>query len=137
MVLNTAGLAGYWYITEDFSLSGGVYRGFYESTIDSLYAKDGDRAASQAWTTTLQWERIFSEDTTIAFSFGQPNSVYSNDSNLGSDSERPWFAVGSLTWQVNNNMTVTPMIYWMKGMGGKHDPDGAALGATLMTSVYF
>ena len=137
MVLNTAGLAGYWYITEDFSLSGGVYLGFYEATNDTFSANDGDQAQSKAWTTTLQWERFLSEDTTIAFSFGQPNSVYSNDSNLGSDSERPWFAAGSLTWQVNNNMTVTPIIYWMRGMGGKNDPDGAALGATLMTSVYF
>lgn len=137
MVLNTAGLAGYWYITEDFSLSGGVYLGFYEATNDTFYANDGDQAQSKAWTTTLQWERFLSEDTTIAFSFGQPNSVYSNDSNLGSDSERPWFAAGSLTWQVNNNMTVTPIIYWMRGMGGKNDPDGAALGATLMTSFYF
>lgn len=137
MVLNTAGLAGYWYITEDFSLSGGVYLGFYEATNDTFSANDGDQAQSKAWTTTLQWERFLSEDTTIAFSFGQPNSVYSNDSNLGSDSERPWFAAGSLTWQVNNNMTVTPIIYWMRGMGGKNDPDGAALGATLMTSFYF
>lgn len=137
MVLNTAGLAGYWYITEDFSLSGGMYLGFYESTVDTMYAVDGDQAESKAWMTTLQWERFLSEDTTIAFSFGQPNSVYSNDSNLGSDPERPWFAVGSLTWQVNNNMTVTPMLYWMKGLGGKHDPDGSALGATVMTSIYF
>jgi len=137
MVLNTAGLAGYWYITEDFSLSGGMYLGFYEATVDTMYAADGDQAESKAWMTTLQWERFLSDDTTIAFSFGQPNSVYSNDSNLGSDPERPWFAVGSLTWQVNNHMTVTPMIYWMRGLGGKHDPDGSALGATVMTSVYF
>jgi hypothetical protein len=137
MVLNTAGLAGYWYITDDFSLSGGVYLGFYEAAHDTAYANSGDQAESSAWTTTLQWERFLSDETTISLSFGQPNSLYSNDSNVGTDPERPWFAAGSLTWQVNNNMTVTPIIYWMKGMGGKNDPDGAALGATLMTSVYF
>ena len=137
MLLNTAGLAGYWYITEDFSLSGGLYYGFYESTIDTMYATDGDQAASSAWMTTLQWERFLADDTTIAFSFGQPNSVYSNDSSLGSDNERPWFAVGSLTWQVSNSITITPMVYWMEGLGGKNDPDGSALGATLMTSFYF
>jgi len=137
MTVQTAGLAGYWYITEDFSVSGGLNFGFYESDLSTQFSDRGDQALSKAWLATFQWERFLSEDTTLGFSFGQPSSIQWNDATFGSDHADPWLAVANLTWQVNNNVTVSPIIYWFQGMGGNQDQDGTSLGASLMTTFYF
>ncbi|ABB34601.1 iron uptake porin [Synechococcus sp. CC9605] len=137
MTVQTGGLAGYWYITEDFSISGGVNLGFYESDLTTQYSKRGDEAMSKAWLATLQWERFPTEETTIGFAFGQPSSIQWSDATLGEDHGDPWIAMANLTWQVNNYITVTPIIYWFQGMGGNQDQNGSSLGASLMTTFYF
>ena len=137
MTVQTGGLAGYWYITEDFSISGGVNLGFYESDLTTQYSKRGDQAMSKAWLATLQWERFPTEETTVGFAFGQPSSIQWNDASLGSDHGDPWIAMANLTWQVNNYITVSPIIYWFQGMGGNQDQNGSSLGASLMTTFYF
>ena len=125
MTVQTGGLAGYWYITEDFSISGGVNLGFYESDLTTQYSKRGDQAMSKAWLATLQWERFPTEETTVGFAFGQPSSIQWSDASLGSDHGDPWIAMANLTWQVNNYITVTPIIYWFQGMGGNQDQNGS------------
>ena len=137
MTVNTAGLAGYWYLTENFSVSGGINRGFYESDLTTQYSSRGDEAQSLAWLTTLQLEEFINKDLTIGLSFGKPSSIQTSDAALGSDHADPWLAVANLTWQVNNNMTISPIIYWFKGMGGNEDKNGSSIGASIATTFYF
>jgi len=137
-VVNTFSGGGYWYITDDLSISGGMKKMYY--TADSGNAEidlsAGETASSITGVVTLQWERAFTDQLTLGMSYGVPGYITDNPSNLGNDSQ-PNALLGFANWSVSNNIQISPWVYWMKGVGGKNDPDTSTFGAVLLTSFFF
>ena len=137
-VVNSFSGGGYWYITEDLSISGGLKKMYY--TADSGNAEidlsAGETASSITGVLTLQWERAFMDELTLGLSYGVPSYVIDNPSEHGTDSQ-PNALLGFANWSVSNNIQISPWVYWMKGAGGENDPNTSTFGAALMTSFFF
>ena len=137
-VVNTFSGGGYWYITDDLSISGGLKRMYYKADSGNaeIDLSAGETASSITGVVTLQWERAFTDELTLGMSYGVPGYVTDNPSNLGIDTQ-PNALLGFANWSVSNNIQISPWVYWMQGVGGKNDPDASTLGAVLLTSFFF
>ena len=137
-VVNTFSGGGYWYITDDLSISGGLKRMYYKADSGNaeIDLSAGETASSITGVVTLQWERAFTDELTLGMSYGVPGYITDNPSNLGIDTQ-PNALLGFANWSVSNNIQISPWVYWMQGVGGKNDPDASTLGAVLLTSFFF
>lgn len=136
--VNTFAGGGYWYIHPNLSISGGVKKMYYTANkgYSEIALAAGETAASLTGVVTMQWERALIDDLTLGLSYAVPGYVTKNPSNLGVD-QQPNALLGFANWSISNNIQISPWIYWIKGAGGKDDPETTTLGAALMTSFYF
>jgi hypothetical protein len=85
-VVNTFSGGGYWYITDDLSISGGLKRMYYKADSGNaeIDLSAGETASSITGVVTLQWERAFTDELTLGMSYGVPGYITDNPSNMES-----------------------------------------------------
>ena len=136
--VNSLSGGGYFYLTPDLSISGGVNALFYTSTAgnSSVSLSSGETASGITGVATLQWERALNPDLTLGVSYGVPTYIFQNSTITGQD-RRPDLLLLFANWSASNHIQISPALYWIKGLGGVGEPTLSTVGAILMTSVFF
>jgi hypothetical protein len=136
--VNSFSGGGYWYITPDLSISGGVKKMYYtsNSSNSNINLSNGETASSITGVVTMQWERAFTDELTLGMSYGVPAFLLDNPSNLGAD-DQPNAVLAFANWDLTDNIRIAPWVYWMKGIAGRDDEDLSTLGAVLLTTFMF
>jgi hypothetical protein len=151
---NSLGLSAWWTPEESGwvpSISAGY--GYNSVSIDNAAFAGGTigGATSQSWYVGLQWADAFLEGITLGMAVGLPTFVtsYDNDTTMieeGSD----FIADGNYAWewwyafQVTDNITVTPAIYYLSrpkgfttGSAEDHNATFSNFGGLLKTTFKF
>lgn len=136
--VNSFSGGGYFYLTPDISLSGGINKLYYtaEDGNTDIELSSGESASALTGVVTLQWEKAFFEELTLGASYGVPTYMIDNPSDGGTDSQ-PNMVLGFANWSLTDNIQLSPSIYWAKGIGGKGDKNTSTIGFTMMTSFFF
>lgn len=136
--VNSFSGGGYFYLTPDISISGGINKLYYtaaEGNTD-IELSSGESASALTGVVTLQWEKAFFEELTLGASYGVPTYIIDNPSDGGTDPQ-PNMVLGFANWSLTDNIQLSPSIYWAKGIGGKGDKNTSTIGFTMMTSFFF
>jgi len=136
--VNSLSGGGYFYLTPDLSISGGVNALFYTSTAgnSSVSLSSNETASGITGVATLQWERALVHDLTLGITYGVPTYIFQNSTITGHD-QHPDLLLLFANWSVSNHIQISPAFYWIKGLGGVGDPTLSTGGFILMTSVFF
>jgi len=148
---NTVGLSGYWQpstsgLIPSISTGWGItgYSGGSDAGVPGSFDLNGARA--QSWYIGLQWADAFIKGNTLGMAVGQTPFITSNPDALGGTPDD-----GNYAWewwykfQVTDNISITPAIYYISqtaGELGKTGPAGEAtnlnnFGALLKTTFKF
>jgi hypothetical protein len=87
-------------------------------------ANAGDSAQTNSWMIGLNFKDVFIEGNKAGFAIGGVPSVSSNDSGWGTDGSMP---IALETWyqfQVSDNISVTPGVFWVSGQELGNDGAG-------------
>jgi len=88
----------------------------YDSSVLGIQmANSGDTAQTNSWMIGLNFKDVFIEGNKAGFAIGGVPSVSSNDTGWGSDQSMP---IALETWyqfQVTDNISVTPGVFWVSG----------------------
>ena len=88
----------------------------YDSSVLGIEMADaGDTAQTNSWMIGLNFKDVFVEGNKAGFAIGGVPSVSSNDSGWGTDGNMP---IALETWyqfQVTDNISVTPGVFWVSG----------------------
>ena len=88
----------------------------YDSSVLGISMVDaGDTATTNSWMIGLNFKDVFIEGNKAGFAIGGVPTVSSNDSGWGTDGSMP---IALETWyqfQVTDNISVTPGVFWVSG----------------------
>jgi hypothetical protein len=88
----------------------------YDSSVLGIdMTSAGDSAQTNSWMIALNFKDVFIEGNKAGFAIGGVPTVTSNDSGWGTDSSQP---IALETWyqfQVTDNISVTPGVFWVSG----------------------
>ena len=97
----------------------------YDSSVLGIQmANAGDSAQTNSWMIGLNFKDVFIEGNKAGFAIGGVPSVSSNDSGWGTDGSMP---IALETWyqfQVSDNISVTPGVFWVSGQELGNDGAG-------------
>ena len=134
--LNAIGFRGYWTPEESGfipTISAGFDYGF----------SDADDAGSteevKGWMVGLNWKDAFMDGNKLGVAFGSYSSYATEVKDAASDSDDASFAIeGFYDFQVTDNITVTPAVFYITNADGKEQADGAdSLGGLVKTTFKF
>lgn len=136
--VNSLSGGGYFYLSPNLSISGGINALSYTSTAGNsgVSLSSGETASGLTGVATLQWERALFSDLTLGVSYGVPSYIYQNSARTGQD-QRPDMLLFFANWSASDHIQISPSIYWIKGLAGNGESGLSTLGAILMTSVFF
>jgi len=134
--LHALGLRGYWTPEESGfipTISAGFDYGF--SDADDKFSTE----EVKGWMVGLNWKDAFMEGNKLGLGFGSYSSYATEVKDAGSDqSDVPFAIEGWYDFQVTDNITVTPAVFYITNADGKEQPDGAdSLGALVKTTFKF
>ena len=133
--LNAFGLRGYW-TPEDSgiipTISAGVDFGFNDA--DAV----GQVEESFGWMVGLNWNNAFIEGNKLGLAFGSYSS-YATEMKGDSNPDDENFAIeGYYDYQVSDNITVTPALFWIENADGNASIGGSdTLGGLIKTTFKF
>jgi hypothetical protein len=88
----------------------------YDSSVLGIkMASAGDSAQTNSWMIALNFKDVFMQGNKAGFAIGGVPTVSSNDTGWGKDSSMP---IALETWyqfQVTDNISVTPGVFWVSG----------------------
>ena len=88
----------------------------YDSSVLGIdMTSAGDTAQTNSWMIGLNFKDVFIEGNKAGFAIGGVPTVSSNDSGWGTDGSMP---IALETWyqfQVTDNISVTPGVFWVSG----------------------
>ena len=97
----------------------------YDSSVIGIdMTNAGDSAQTNSWMIGLNFKDVFIEGNKAGFAIGGVPSVSSNDSGWGTDGSTP---IALETWyqfQVSDNISVTPGVFWVSGQELGNDGAG-------------
>ena len=92
----------------------------YDSSVIGIdMTSAGDSAQTNSWMIGLNFKDVFLEGNKAGFAIGGVPTVGSNDSGWGQDQSMP---VALETWyqfQVSDNISVTPGVFWIAGQNAE------------------
>jgi hypothetical protein len=109
--LNGVSIAGFWEPLDSGwvpSISAGY--GYYEGGT-GLTATSTTTITTQSWMVGLQWKDVLLKGNNAGFAFGQ--APFSTDSGLGVSSSQSMMYEFFYKYQVSDNISVTPAIFWV------------------------
>jgi hypothetical protein len=115
--------------SKQFSITG-AYGGAsvtsrYDSSVLGIKMTDeGDTAQMNSWMVGLNFKDVFIQGNKAGFAIGGAPTVSSNDSGWGKDQSMP---IALETWyqfQVTDNISVTPGVFWISGQEYSNDGGG-------------
>ena len=135
---NNVGLSGYWAPANSGwipSISWGVNTGAYRSTSSGAGTVNGDLGVISTWYTGLQWDDAFIKGNSLGMAVGQAPYV----SKLGAggtpfDSNYMW--EWWYKFQVTDNISVTPAIYYISNYDGQNGFVAGPNGAGYTSNVF-
>ncbi|MCB4406480.1 iron uptake porin [Synechococcus sp. MU1642] len=133
--LNAFAIRGYW-SPEDSGLmptvSAGIDFGFNDAEAD------GQVEESFGWMVGLNWKNAFIDGNKLGVAFGSYSS-YATEMKGDSDPDDENFAIEAYyDYQVSDNITVTPAIFWIEDADGAAAVDGSnRLGGLIKTTFKF
>ena len=102
------------------SYGGASVNSRYDSSVLGIKMTDaGDTATMNSWMIGLNFKDVFLEGNKAGFAIGGVPTVGSNDSGWGQDQSMP---VALETWyqfQVSDNISVTPGVFWIAGQNAE------------------
>jgi len=110
--LNGVSIAGFWEPMDSGwipSISAGY--GYYDGGTGILNDKSTQTLTTQSWMVGLQWKDVFLKGNNAGFAFGQ--APFSTDSGLGVSSSQSMMYEFFYKYQVSDNISVTPAIFWV------------------------
>lgn len=103
----------------------------YDSSVLGIQMTDeGDTAQMNSWMVGLNFKDVFIQGNKAGFAIGGAPTVSSNDSGWGKDQSMP---IALETWyqfQVTDNISVTPGVFWISGQE-YHNDNGGKYGVNL------
>ena len=134
--LQTFGVRGYWTPEESGfipTISGGLDFGFSDADIA------GSTEEVFGWMVGLNWKDAFMKGNKLGLGFGSYSSYATEVKGASSDNDEAPFAIeGWYDFQVTDNITVTPAIFYITNADGEDQFDGAdSLGALVKTTFKF
>lgn len=128
--VNSVGLSGYWQPTfgawfPSISYGWGIntYNGNISDTIissDTGYGSVLDGAQSQSWYVGMQWADVFWKGNALGMAVGQPTFITkSGDNSVASLRDGNYAWEGWYKFQVTDNISVTPAIYYLSAPLGQ------------------
>ena len=109
--LNGVSIAGFWEPLDSGwvpSISAGY--GYYDGGT-GLTATSTTTITTQSWMVGLQWKDVLLNGNNAGFAFGQ--APFSTDSGLGVSSSQSMMYEFFYKYQVSDNISVTPAIFWV------------------------
>ena len=107
----------------------------YDSSVIGIdMVNAGDTATTNSWMIGLNFKDVFIEGNKAGFAIGGVPTVSSNDSGWGTDGSMP---IALETWyqfQVTDNISVTPGVFWVSGQELGNDGAGK-YGGRLATAA--
>ncbi|ABI46805.1 possible porin [Synechococcus sp. CC9311] len=138
--VNAFGLSGYWQpISSGFIPAISVGWGINTTNFDGNSAPDGYVSTSQSWQVSLQWQDAFVKGNTAGLAVGQ--ATFATDltgSESPDDGNYAW--EGWYSFQVTDNITVTPAVFYLSRPLGQLTPSNESftqLGGLLRTTFTF
>ncbi|MDC3048443.1 iron uptake porin [Synechococcus sp. AH-736-A19] len=133
--LNAFGLRGFW-TPEESGFIPTISAGFDYGISDA--DADGKTEEVIGWMVGLNWNDAFIDGNKLGIGFGTYSSYATEvkgDSDLGDSN----FAIeGYYDFQVTDNITVTPAVFWIQNADGDASVDGAdSLGGLIKTTFKF
>jgi hypothetical protein len=122
--------------SKQFSITG-AYGGAsvtsrYDSSVLGIkMTDDGDTAQMNSWMVGLNFKDVFLQGNKAGFAIGGAPTVASNDSGWGKDKSMP---IALETWyqfQVTDNISVTPGVFWISGQEFDNSGGGSQFGAKM------
>jgi len=134
--LHAIGLRGYW-TPEDAGFIPTISAGFDYGFSDAEDA--GSTEEVKGWMVGLNWKDAFMDGNKLGVGFGSYSSYATEVKDAASDSDDASFAIeGYYDFQVTDNITVTPAIFYVTNADGKDQADGEdSLGALVKTTFKF
>jgi hypothetical protein len=97
----------------------------YDSSVIGIdMTNAGDSAQTNSWMIALNFKDVFMQGNKAGFAIGGVPTVSSNDSGWGTDGSMP---IALETWyqfQVTDNISVTPGVFWVSGQDLNNDGAG-------------
>mgnify|MGYP006280206695 CR=1 FL=1 len=81
-------------------------------------ASQANISATQSWMLGLQWDNAFTKGNTAGFALGQPTMVTATRSGLAGQNTQSWAYELWYKFQVTNNITIQPGVFWIANPGG-------------------
>ena len=133
--LNAFGLRGYW-TPEESGFIPTISAGFDYGVSDA--DADGKTEEVIGWMVGLNWTDAFIDDNKLGVGFGTYSS-YATEVKGDSDPGDSNFAIeGYYDFQVTDNITVTPAVFWIQDADGNGSVDGSdSLGGLIKTTFKF
>ncbi|WP_413430421.1 iron uptake porin [Synechococcus sp. Cu2B8-bc1011] len=138
--VNAFGLSGYWQpISSGFIPAISVGWGINTTSFDGDSTPDGYVSTSQSWQVSLQWQDAFMKGNTAGLAVGQ--ATFATDltgSDSPDDGNYAW--EGWYSFQVTDNITVTPALFYLSRPLGQLTPSNESfsqLGGLLRTTFTF
>ena len=133
--LHAFGLRGYWSPSESGfipTISGGYDFGFSDADAG------GSTEEVRGWMVGLNWKNAFIEGNKLGVAFGSYSS-YATEMKGDSDPDDENFAIEAYyDYQVSDNITVTPAIFWVEDADGAASVKGSdSLGGMIKTTFKF
>ncbi len=110
--LNGVSIAGFWEPLDSGwvpSISAGY--GYYDGGTGIANANSTTTITTQSWMVGLQWKDVLLKGNNAGFAFGQ--APFSTDSGLGVSSSQSMMYEFFYKYQVSDNISVTPAIFWV------------------------
>ena len=110
--LNGVSIAGFWEPLDSGwvpSISAGY--GYYDGGTGIANAASTTTITTQSWMVGLQWKDVLLKGNNAGFAFGQ--APFSTDSGLGVSSSQSMMYEFFYKYQVSDNISVTPAIFWV------------------------
>ena len=110
--LNGVSIAGFWEPLDSGwvpSISAGY--GYYDGGTGIANAASPTTITTQSWMVGLQWKDVLLKGNNAGFAFGQ--APFSTDSGLGVSSSQSMMYEFFYKYQVSDNISVTPAIFWV------------------------
>lgn len=128
---NSFSLAGYWQPLQTGWMPS-VSAGWGYNSIG--YQSSGN-ATSQSWYTGLVWQDAFQKGNALGMAVGQPTFVTSINGNSANDGQYAFEAY--YKFQVTDNISVTPAVFYLSAPMGEVDKNLDTFGALVQTTFRF
>ena len=133
--LNAFGVRGYWSPEETGivpTISAGIDFGYNDAKAD------GQVEESFGWMVGLNWKNAFVDGNKLGVGFGSYSSYATSMKGDSSPDDENFAFEAYYDYQVSDNVTVTPAVFWVQDADGNASVDGSdTLGALVKTTFKF